>query len=183
MDIREKKKNIRKDVSVLKKILNIEQKNSFSKDVFAFVETLEEFKKAKTVLLYYAMKDEVQTEFFLKKWCDSKRIVLPVVVGDDLIFREYFPDKVAVGYQSILEPTDTAIVDFKEIDFAIIPGVAFDRNYNRLGRGKGFYDRILSSLNCDKVGVCYSLQLVKEIPVEDFDKPMTKVVTEFGILG
>ena len=67
------------------------------------------------------------------------------------------------------------------IDLIIVPGVAFDRQCHRLGRGRGFYDRLLSSLDVPKVGICFDFQLVPSVPVESFDYPMDHVVTETKI--
>ena len=69
-----------------------------------------------------------------------------------------------------------------EIDLIIVPGVAFDRQHNRLGRGKGFYDRLLSTLDVPKIGICYDFQLKDQIPAEPFDRKMDLIITEKEIL-
>ena len=67
------------------------------------------------------------------------------------------------------------------IDLAIIPGVSFDRKGNRLGRGKGYYDRLLNKLNVYKIGICFQFQLTEPgLPTEDSDIPMDEVWTENG---
>jgi len=111
------------------------------------------FIAAKTVLLYYSLGDEVQTHDFIEKWYRQKDILLPVVKGDILELRRYT---------------------------AIIPGVSFDKNGNRLGRGKGYYDRLLPQLHSYNVGICFDFQVSDEIPTESFDKPMHEVWTEKG---
>lgn len=80
----------------------------------------------------------------------------------------------------IEEPTGEAFTDYTQIDFAIIPGVSFDKNGNRLGRGKGYYDRLLPQLHSYNVGICFDFQVSDEIPIESFDKPMHEVWTEKG---
>ena len=61
----------------------------------------------------------------------------------------------------------------------VVPGVAFDRMGNRMGRGRGFYDRLLKSTpNAYKVGVAFDFQILDTIPTESFDVPMNKVVSE-----
>lgn len=74
----------------------------------------------------------------------EKQILLPVVTGDDLELRVYTgPGDLATGAYGIEEPTGALFTDYDAIDFIVVPGVAFDRNGNRLGRGKGYYDRLL----------------------------------------
>ena len=107
------------------------------------------FIAAKTVLLYYSLGDEVQTHDFIEKWYRQKDILLPVVKGDILELRRYTgPQNLQTGEAyHIEEPTGEAFTDYTQIDFAIIPGVSFDKNGNRLGRGKGYYDRLLPQLH------------------------------------
>ena len=69
------------------------------------------------------------------------------------------------------------------LDLIIVPAVAFDRRGNRLGRGKGFYDRLLQKAKCPKIGIAYHFQLLDEIPAEPHDIPMDKIITEQGILS
>ncbi|MEG1290306.1 MAG: 5-formyltetrahydrofolate cyclo-ligase [Bacteroidales bacterium] len=180
IEIKDKKKAIRKHIAEIKKTISMQLKQDLSEIIMAKVEKLPEFKMAKTILLYYSLPDEVQTELFLKKWAKTKtgkRIVLPVVEGVNLILKEYKEDMIAKGYQSILEPTNTCTVNPNEIELAIIPGVAFDSSCNRLGRGKGFYDRLLPNVHCKIIGLGYDFQMVDQIPLEEFDQPLNKVIT------
>lgn len=183
MEIKEQKKRIRKEIATLKKTLSPGEKVLRSAAILEQVEQLPEFEKAETVLLYYSLPDEVQTESFLNKWTGKKVLVLPVVDGEDLILKEYAPGKTGRGHMSINEPVGTAVIDPSQIEFAVIPGVAFDAACNRLGRGRGFYDRLLPQIKCKTAGVGYHLQLVEEIPVEAFDKPLDMVITEERLYG
>ena len=70
------------------------------------------------------------------------------------------------------------MTDPSEIELIIVPAVAFDRNGNRLGRGKGFYDRLLQTTSATKIGVGYDFQLIEEIPAEPHDIPMDMVITQ-----
>ena len=119
------------------------------------------FIAAKTVLLYYSLGDEVQTHDFIEKWYRQKDILLPVVKGDILELRRYTgPQNLQTGEAyHIEEPTGEAFTDYTQIDFAIIPGVSFDKNGNRLGRGKGYYDRLLPQLHSYNVGICFDFQV------------------------
>lgn len=179
MEGKELKKNIRKTIKSIRLSLSPIDAKRKAQQVFAEIESMEQFKRAKTVLAFWSLPDEVDTHDFIIKWAAQKRIVLPVVVGDELELRlykgvEYLEKSSGFG---IMEPKAGELVDPKEIDFAIIPGVAFDRNGNRLGRGKGFYDRTLPKLiNAVKIGVAYEFQLIDSVPVSEHDYPVDFVI-------
>lgn len=147
----------------------------------ARVEALEAFKSARTVLLYWAMEDEVQTHDFVNRWYKEKRILLPCVAGDDLLLRQYTgPECLQAGEQfGIGEPTGEVFEAVDQIEMIIVPGVAFDEKGNRMGRGRGFYDRMLKSTpNAYKVGVAFNFQKVDQVPCEAHDVAMDKVIFE-----
>ena len=100
-----------------------------------------------------------------------------MVVGDDLIFREYTGiDNMRKGAFGILEPTGPELGDIASIGLIIVPGVAFDLQNNRMGRGRGFYDRLLANSKAFKIGAAYNCQLFSQIPTEQTDIPMDLVV-------
>ena len=141
------------------------------------------FREAKQVALYHALPGEVQTAAFIERWYKEKRLFLPLVVGDDLRLLRYTGSaSLQKGAFGIWEPNpDGEEAVEGAIDLIIVPGVAFDRQCHRLGRGRGFYDRLLSSLDVPKVGICFDFQLVPSVPIEPFDCPMDHVVTETKI--
>ena len=132
------------------------------------------WKNPQTILLYYPLKDEVDVLPLIKEGTDSgKTVLLPAVDGENLklgLFKNSFSLK--KGRFDIYEPkTDFFAPErYLEIDLAIIPGMAFDKKCNRLGRGKGYYDRFLPLLkNAFKVGVCFPFQMFEKIPCEECD--------------
>lgn len=142
------------------------------------LEAFPPFRQSDTVLLYYSLPDEVCTHDFIRRWCRSKQLLLPVVVGDELELRRYTgPDDMAIGAYGIAEPTGEAFTAWSAIDLAVVPGVAFDARGHRLGRGKGYYDRLLPHLRALKVGICYPYQLLEEVPAEPFDVLMDAVIS------
>ena len=164
-------------------LLKTQHKSSIthqSANILAALEAHPAFRAANTILLYYSLQDEVDTHEFVQKWSREKRILLPVVVGDDLEIRLYTgPEDLATGAYGIEEPTGTLLTDYTAIDFIAVPGVAFDRNGNRLGRGKGYYDRLLPRIpQAYKVGVCFTFQIVEEVPAEPFDIRMDEIITQ-----
>lgn len=178
--IKDEKKLLRKKISALKKEFDLGWKTSASDIIMEKIEKLPTFQYSNTILIYYSLPDEVFTEKFLNKWYNKKRILLPVVDGENLLLKVYNPTDISSGYQSIFEPTNTAIIDPSEVELAIIPGVGFDSNCNRMGRGKGFYDRLIPHLNCPLIGIGYSFQIVESIPTEPFDRALNQVVTEIS---
>jgi 5-formyltetrahydrofolate cyclo-ligase len=86
----------------------------------------------------------------------------------------------SVGSFGIPEPSSGKVIGYNQIDLAIIPGVAFDMSGNRIGFGKGIYDRCLCMLrpDCMKLALAYKFQLLDEIPVEDHDIKIDKIFTD-----
>lgn len=147
------------------------------------LETHPRFTEARTILLYYSLPDEVQTHDFVERWSREKQIVLPTVKGDELELHYYTGrNDLRKGSYGIEEPTGELLSNLQEIDLAIIPGVSFDGKGNRLGRGKGYYDRLLPRLSSYNIGICFHFQVCPEIPSEPFDCSMHEVWTEKGRL-
>ena len=177
--ISEYKNQLRKLIRQRKKLVNVNEAKTKSEIVFSEVEAMPEFKMANVVLAFWSLPDEISTHEFVMKWSSSKKIVLPVVVGNDLELRLFagFEKMEQSNHFGIMEPKAGDLVNPSEIEFAIIPGVAFDKRGNRLGRGKGYYDRLMPQFGkIIKVGVAYEFQLLDSVPVDDFDLPVDLVI-------
>lgn len=181
MQIIEQKKSIRKEIRQKKLLYSSNELDFISSIICKKVMQLEQIKSSQTILIYNSLPDEVQTSLLFTLKEEGKKIILPVVAGDILILKEYIPGKLSVGYMNILEPTQEETINPKEIDLAIIPGVAFDKECNRLGRGKGYYDKLLPHTNCTKVGICYQFQVVENIPTDVNDIKMDMVITDCNL--
>lgn len=182
--MKEQKKLLRKQIKEIKKNQDESRLMTASRILFEQLEKHPHFIAARTVLLYHSLSDEVHTHDFVERWHTRKQILLPVVQGEELILRHYTgKDCLAIGCFHIEEPTGPTFTDFYQIDLAIIPGVAFDRRGNRLGRGKGYYDKLLPQLSSYNIGVCYQFQAQEEIPSESFDIRMDEVWTENGCIS
>lgn len=177
------KNAVREKIKKEKKQFTKEQLDYFSTEVIDSLLQLECFHNAKTVLVYYSMEDEVNTHSLIDGLLGDKRIILPVVNRDHLLLREYTSfDQMEISSYGILEPKGADFTNLKEIDVVIVPGVAFDRKLNRLGHGRGYYDRLLPQLKALKVGVCFDFQLLNEIPFDNFDVNMDMVVAQNEII-
>lgn len=173
------KAEIRKQIRELKRQLTPEEKLRRSEDIMRQLDQVPEFYEAKVVLLYWSMADEVQTHAFVERTWRERVVLLPCVQGDDLVLRQYTgPECMVAGEQfGIGEPSGEEWTDLGAIGCIAVPGVAFDRMNNRMGRGRGFYDRLLKSTpNAFKIGLAYNFQVLDEIPVEPHDVKMNLVI-------
>lgn len=174
------KKELRKIIAQKKKECSHEQLKVWSEKLLNKLEHHPAFIKAKTILLYYSLPDEVQTHDFIERWKDKKQIILPVVINSTTLELRYYTGKqnLAKGAFGIEEPMGPTFNEFQDIELAVIPGVGFDLHGNRLGRGRGYYDRILPKIKALKIGVCYQFQLLERIPTDQYDYPMDIIITE-----
>ena len=181
---KEEKSLLRKQIKALKEDYSPKELDQKSNNIFGLLEQMLVFQKAKNIYVYHSLKDEVQTSDFIQKWNDKKKFFFPVIKDDNLTFREYKPQTIfRQAILNVMEPDGEDISDYSEIDIIIVPGIAFDINMNRLGRGKGFYDRFLSQISVLKIGVCFEFQLLKNIPIDYFDVKMDYIITENRIIG
>lgn len=132
-----------------------------------------------TILLYHSLPDEIDThELIGFLHSIGKTILLPTVVGNELELHQYI-DEMELSQSTtfgILESTGPLFTDYSKIDLAIIPGMAFTLTGNRLGRGKGYYDRLLPKLQCPLIGLAFPFQIVDYIPCEEHDISVTQVI-------
>ena len=171
------KKELRQQIAMLKKQLSTAERMAASLEVEHRVMASQQWNDAQVVLLYHALPDEVSTAVLMEAGMkEGKRVLLPVVVGDELELRVYQgPEAMKKGAFGILEPTGEVFppAQYEDIQLAIVPGVAFDPDGHRLGRGKGYYDKLLPRLkNAFKMGICWSFQRLQQIPAEAHDVKM-----------
>lgn len=136
---------------------------------------LDVYAEARVVMAFAALPGEPDTDALFRRLADvGKQLVLPRIDGDLLV-----PVRAGGTWSSgtwgIREPVGPA-VDVTDIDLVIVPGLAFTVDGHRLGRGKGFYDRFLAAVDAPTIGVCFSEQIVDELPVEGFDICVDRVV-------
>lgn len=173
------KREIREKIKQMRRMLTEAEKESAAEEVFSTLEKTGAFLMANHILMYHSLPDELSTHAFLKKWGNRKHFYLPRVNGVNLDILPYDESRLELGAFHIEEPSGDDTVDESEIELIIVPAVAYDRKGNRLGRGKGFYDRLLSTTQAVKIGVGYEFQLIDEIPVEPHDVPMDMVITQY----
>jgi 5-formyltetrahydrofolate cyclo-ligase len=177
-NIDEQKRKIRKEIKLLKYDYSLQQRKQMSIPILKKLEELPEFKEAKTVMLYWSMDDEVFTHDFVCKWAKEKRVILPCVKGQTLDLKVFKGVENLVDGEnySIPEPDGPVFMAEDEIELILIPGVAFDKQNNRMGRGKAYYDRLLQSLSAFKVGICFDFQVLNHVPIDEHDIRMDYIV-------
>ena len=171
-----------------KKQVPVEERRRRSVPVMERLMGLPRFRRAQNILFYWAMQDEVSTQdAVLSCAAAGKNVFLPVVDGEMLRIRRFSGRAALVPGESysIPEPVEgSEEVRISDIDLVVVPGVAFDADGGRMGRGKGFYDRLLCGASdcCQggpyKVGVCFDFQMVDAVPREAHDMLMDAVVCE-----
>ena len=143
-----------------------------------------EFVRARMVLFYASFDGEVETFEMMKQAQKlGKKIVLPVIIKDK---KQIIPSlagdlekEIEPGPYGIRQPKEHRPVALNDIDLAIVPGVAFDRHNNRLGRGGGYYDRFLASLpkETPTLGLAFDFQILESLPFcQEHDRAVSRVL-------
>lgn len=133
---------------------------------------------ANVIASYWPQKNEPDTSDF-NNWVElmGKRLITPRVLGDALEFAE---GPSAKGSFGILEPTGKRAL-ILEADLILVPALAIDRRGNRLGKGKGFYDRALVGVKAPKYGVIFDSEFLDQIPTQDHDLPLDGSISPSAI--
>ncbi len=142
---------------------------------------LADVQQAETILLFYSMKNEINTRPILTALqMQGKRVLLPRCLPQhQMEARVYHPKQMKQHPFGMWEPDeDCAVVKKDEIDLILVPALCFDRQGRRMGRGGGFYDRYLAGYAGRTVGLCREALLCDEVPVDPWDRPVELVATE-----
>lgn len=189
MNIQQEKEKLRQEFLKQRQEISEEDFRAASAAIIKKLQQLTEFKKAENVHMYISMNDrgEVDTHGFIKKMVASpKKVVVPVTnmqrgTLTNIRLNSYADLK--KNEWGVLEPEGGEEVSTEELDLVVVPMVAADESCNRIGYGKGFYDRFLKDADCPKVGVVFERNLVKQLPTEDFDIPLDKIITEQRVIS
>jgi len=176
----------------LKRLLSLTQAEikRRSKNVEQSISNWFLYKKSKVIMVYYPLKGEVDILGIVRKVLGTKEVCFPVV---DLRNNKLVPYKIkdlendfVIGPYGIKEPNTNRAKEClpRDIDIVFVPGLAFDVSRNRLGRGKGFYDRFIGTLDSrtKTVGVAFDFQIIKDLPVSiPQDQRLDFIVTEHEV--
>ena len=158
----------------------IADRNRWSSEVCERLYNMEVVTNSQVVMAFYPLSDEADIRLLLNRLHnDGKTILVPEVTGEStMVLREFLPDaEMLCGSLGTKVPDTSIFTDYSKIDTILVPGVAFDKQGHRMGRGKGYYDRFLAGLpdSSKKVGVCFPYQIVEQVPTEDHDFVMDYV--------
>lgn len=174
------KDTMRRRIREMKRQFTGEQLDELSLHVMSRLLAHPAVAAAKTILMYYSLPDEVNTHDAVNQLVQAgKTVLLPRVTdGENMEIRRYHnAGDLVPGSYGIMEPTGEAYTNYVDIDVAVVPGMAFDAQGHRLGRGKGYYDRFLpKAAKAYKIGVCFDFQKQETIPTDDNDVTMDYVI-------
>lgn len=172
------KQRLRKQILEKRNSITHEEADRKSKIIIEKLKNDPDYRKAKTIMFYVSKGKEVHTHNIINGTKD-KEIIVPKVTNKGLICCKFSSmDKMKFSCYGILEPTDELKCDIKDIDLIIVPGIAFDKRGHRIGYGVGYYDNLLKSAQCKKIGLCYNFQLIEKIPNDEWDVTVDKVITD-----
>lgn len=178
---------LRKAILTRRLSLSGKDYSSYSRIIQEAFISLPEFQSSRSIALYCAVNNEVSTETIIEHaLLNGKIVYLPAVVGTDLEFRRLSSlNEVSRGSFGILEPSDQAeVADIEQFDMVVVPGVGFDLAGQRIGYGKGYYDRTFHRLEGSGrlTGLCFEFQIVDSLAGEKHDVVMDRIITERRII-
>jgi 5-formyltetrahydrofolate cyclo-ligase len=165
------------------RLLTGEARRAYSETLCQQLTSLPLWQQAKSVLLFAPRQDEPDLWPLAQVALSTgKHVALPRFVTATEIYETACvlnaTTEVLPGKYGILEPAPICkVADLKQLDLVLVPGLAFDRHGYRLGRGKGFYDRLLATVSGRTCGVAFDAQLIATLPVEPHDVPLNCILT------
>lgn len=176
------KQELRSEIADQRKNLGFQWLETASQQLIDHFQTLEEFQTSEVIALYKALGGEVNLEtLFPKCWKLGKRTCIPIFNKQMRIYEMTEINESTqfrTGHYGIREPLEMHRLNLAEIDLIAVPGVGFDLKGNRLGRGGGYYDRMLNEFTGFAVGIAFEFQLFPKIPAENHDQRVQAVLTE-----
>ncbi|HZR18189.1 MAG TPA: 5-formyltetrahydrofolate cyclo-ligase [Verrucomicrobiae bacterium] len=174
---------LREQVKAHLAVLSEEQRAARSAELRARLLEQPIWRKAQSILMYAPVSGEADVWPLLATGLQfGKRVALPRF---DPMTRQYVGCQVTnpsqdlvLGRYGIREPAvHCESIALNQLDFVLVPGVAFDLHGRRLGRGKGYYDRMLAEVRGQTCGVAFDEQIVREVPISPHDSDVNCILT------
>lgn len=178
-----KKQDIRKEVLNQRNQMTEKEWDEHSHEICKKVVTHPFFLNSEEIYCYIDFRKEVGTRSIIEKaWRLGKKVAVPRIEASEMNF--YYIEsflELESGHFGVLEPTGKERAEGKQV-LVIMPGAAFDETRNRIGYGKGYYDKFLQKHpTYDTLALAFQMQMVKEIPVDSFDVKPNQIITEENI--
>ncbi len=186
MSISEQKSALRKELLENRIGISTDVWKEKSDKVIVNLKSLSEYNNAECIHCYVSMDErrEVHThEFIQNALADGKRVIIPVTQFETntLLHSEIKSlEELELNKWGVLEPKKSKETDLIP-DLILVPLLAADKNFNRLGYGKGFYDRFLNEADAVKAGLLFEDFIIDEVPVENFDEKLDILISEENI--
>lgn len=185
MDILKSKKELRNKIKEIKLLMSKFEMEESDKLIEDNLMKQKEIKESQTIFCFVSMKDEINTKSIIKKLLDmGKKVGVPKCEKDNTmnVYQIESLDDLEIGFYDIEEPREYCKkIESQDIDLALIPATACDRQRNRIGKGGGYYDRYLKNQKFLKIALCRQKFIVDSIPVQENDIDMDKIITEKNI--
>ncbi len=176
------KEKIRKEMLAKRDALAPDELRSRSSLIEDLLFSRPRFSESRTVAFYLHKGNEVDTTSMIRRaLAEGKEVLVPVTDHKITLFRFDSFEGLVSGKYGIREPERKALPS-KEPDVIVVPGVSFGLCMHRLGYGKGYYDRFLSTCPAYRVGVCFDFQVVERLPVHEDDERMDEIITEKRVI-
>lgn len=181
-----KKSCVRQAVRHRRRLVTPGERRRWSRQIVARLASLPEFSAGQHIALYSSLADEAETEALFSAARAAQKAVYYPVVGTSrkpLTFHRVEDlAELRPGYRGIREPVGGEEHPPQAMDLVIVPGVAFDRQGHRVGRGGGWYDRSLAGVQGCRIGLAFECQLVDRVPAEAHDQQVDLIVTEQRVI-
>ena len=175
------KKQIRSTVKKIREGLSVSEVELMSDIIVKKALSLNGIDKFYTFFIYNDFKNEVKTSFLINRLKElNKSVCFPLIKGETMLAVTPINNNFEKDAFGILTPTEYNVVS--KVDVAFVPLIACDVNKNRIGFGKGYYDKFLKDKNVLKIGLCYDFQVVDSVNAEPCDVPLDVIVTEKRVI-
>lgn len=184
------KKDLRKNILEKRSKLTKKEIVDFSQTILNTLKDLDSYKDAKRIMTFVSMGSEIDTHHLIEEAIgDGKSIVVPITIDStrELLLSDLFSlSELEIADHNIEIPKKkfTRLVKPGTVDLVLVPGLVFAKNGHRIGYGGGYYDRFLAKLDkaVPKIALGFHLQLVDEVPTNEFDIAVDSIITEKGLL-
>lgn len=187
MDVAAQKRDLRTTLIKRRNTLLKKEWKEKSRKIFEHVLNSSEYQESGFIHCFISMNDrfEINTHLLIQKMLDEKKkVIVPVTdFTNNILTHSYLRsfDDLIVNKWGVLEPKEAEPVSISKIELVLLPLLGVDSKGNRLGYGKGFYDRFLSKISIPTFGLIFDDFIIDEIPTENFDIPVHGFISENGL--